>query len=157
VNLLTGASNNNVLEVRIERNTLRNQTGERMYIAAGEGSPDGRPDAVANGNHTRAVVTDNTVENNTAKGIEADAGSSGLANANTLSVRVAHNTACNNTGTAILVEGGFSGDASFPANTGSGNVLTGEIFQNAATTVVVQDGTPGNTASVTQSNNALCL
>jgi hypothetical protein len=40
---------------------------------------------------------------------------------------------------------------------GSGNVLTGEIFQNTATTVVVQDGTPGNTATVTQSNNTLCL
>jgi hypothetical protein len=157
LNLSTGASNNNVLEVRIERNTVRNQTGEGMYIAAGEGSPDGRPNAVANGNHTQAVVMDNTVEDNTAKGIEADAGSTGLANANTLSVSVAHNTVCHNTGTAILGEGGFSGNALFPPNMGSGNVLTGEIVQNTATTVVVQDGTPGNTATVTQSNNTLCL
>ena len=41
--LSTGTSNNNVLDVRIEQNTVRNQTGAGMYIAAGEGSPDGRP------------------------------------------------------------------------------------------------------------------
>ena len=153
----TAASNNNVLDVRIERNTVRNQTGEGIFIAAGEGSPDGRPDVVANGNHNRAVVIDNTVEDNTGKGIEAHAGSTGLANANTLSVRVAHNKVCNNTGTAILGEGGFSGDALFPPKWGSGNVLTGEISQNTATTVVVQDGTLGNTATVTQSHNTQCL
>ena len=128
-----------------------------MYIAAGEGSPDGRPNAVANGNRTRAVVTDNTVEDMTAKGIEADAGSTGLANANTLSVRVAHNTVCNNTDTAIFGEAGFSAQPGYAANMGSGNVLTGEISHNTATTVVVQDGTPGNTATVTQSHNTLCL
>jgi hypothetical protein len=155
--LSTGASNNNVLEVRIERNTIRNQTGEGMHIGGGSGSPDGRPNAVANGNHTRAVVTDNTVEDNNATGIEADAGEEGLANENTLSVSVAHNTVCNNTGTAILGEGGFSGNALFPPNMGSGNVLTGDISHNTATTVVVQDGTPGNTATVTQSNNTPCL
>jgi hypothetical protein len=155
--LSTGASNNNVLEVRIERNTVRNQTGEGMHIGGGAGSPDGGPNAFANGNHTQAVVMDNRVEDNGATGIEADAGEEGLANDNTLSVSVAHNTVCHNTGTAILGEGGFSGNALFPPNMGSGNVLTGEIVQNTATTVVVQDGTPGNTATVTQSNNTLCL
>jgi len=80
-----------------------------------------------------------------------------LANENTLSVSVAHNTVCNNTGTAILGEGGFSGDTLFPPNLGSGNVLTGDISQNTATTVVVQDGTPGNTATVAQSHNTQCL
>ena len=100
---------------------------------------------------------DNTVEDNTAKGIEADAGTTGLANANTVSLQLAHNTVCNNTGTAILGEGGFSGNALFPPNMGSGNVLTGQIVQNTATTVVVQDGTPGNTATVTQSKNTQCL
>jgi len=79
----------------------------------------------------------------------------GWASTNVLEVRVAHNTVCNNTDTAILGEGGFSGDALFPANTGTGNVLAGEIFQNTATTVVA-NGTPGNTADVTQVNNILC-
>ena len=151
----TGTSNNNVLDVRIEQNTVQNQTGEGMYIAAGEGSPDGRPGAFANGNQARVLVEHNTVENNPAKGIEVDAGSTGLASANVLEVRVAHNTVCNNTDTAILGEGGFSGDALFPANTGTGNVLAGEISKNTAT-VVVQDGTPGNTADVTQFNNDPC-
>ncbi|HJY82240.1 MAG TPA: hypothetical protein VKK81_14300 [Candidatus Binatia bacterium] len=36
------------------------------------------------------------------------------------------------------------------------NVLEGQIFQNTATTVTVADGTPGNTATVTQFNNDLC-
>ena len=52
----------------------------------------------------RVIVVHNTVENNTAKGIEVDAGSIGLASANTPEVRVAHNTVCNNTDTAILGE-----------------------------------------------------
>src|SRR5262249_32819869 len=149
-------SNNNVLELRIERNTVRNQRGEGIYIAAGAGNPDGLPNAVANGNNIRAVVMDNRVEDNTAKGIEMDAGGGGLASVNILSARVAHNTVCNNTDTAIFGEAGFSAQPGFAANMGSGNVLTGEISQNTATTVVVQDGTPGNTARVTQSLNTLC-
>lgn len=39
---------------------------------------------------------------------------------------------------------------------GTGNVLAGEIAKNTATTVTVQDGTVGNTAMVTQSNNDPC-
>jgi len=152
----TGTSNNNVLNVRIEQNTVRNQTGEGMYIAAGEGSPDGRPGRVADNNQMRAIVVHNTVENNPAKGIEVDAGSTGEASANTLEVRVVHNTVCHNTDSAILGEGG-AGDALFPANTGTGNVLTGEIFQNTATTVTIANGTPGNTATVTQFKNDSCL
>ena len=79
-----------------------------------------------------------------------------MARANTLSVRVAHNTVCRNTDTAILGEGGFSGNILFPPNTGTGNVLTGEISKNTATTVTVANGTPGNTADVTQLNNVPC-
>src|SRR5262249_50657888 len=66
VNFSTGVSNNNVLELRIERNTVRN-SGEGMFIASGGGG------AVANGNQTRALVMDNTVEDNPSKGIEMDA------------------------------------------------------------------------------------
>ena len=55
-----------------------------------------------------------------------------------LDVRVAHNTVCNNPGTDILAEGGFTGNILFPVpNAGTGNMLTGEIFQNTATTVTV--------------------
>ncbi len=158
VNFPTGASNNNLLDVRIERNTVRNQIGEGMHIAAGEGSPDGRAGAVANSNYTRALVVHNTVDDNTAKGIELDAGDAGLANANTFTVRVADNTVCRNTGTAIIGEGGFSGDVSFPPNLGVGNVLEGEISKNTATTVTVADGAgaPGNQANVRQFKNDPC-
>ena len=101
----------------------------------------------------------NTVENNPAKGIEVDAGSTGLASANALEVQVAHNTVCHNTDTAILGEGGYSGEALFPPNLGTGNVLTGAIFQNTGTVVVqdgTQNGTPENTADVKQFKNDSC-
>ena len=130
-----------------------------MYITAGEGNPDGRPGGVADNNQTRAIVAHNTVEDNTAKGIEVDAGSSGLASANTTEVRVAHNRVCNNTDTAILGEGGYSGDALFPANAGTGNVLVGAIFQNTGAVGVqdgTQNGTPENTADVKQFKNEPC-
>jgi hypothetical protein len=39
---------------------------------------------------------------------------------------------------------------------GTGNVSAGEISQNTAATVTVADGTPGNTATVTQLYNAPC-
>jgi hypothetical protein len=157
VSVPTGTSNQNELDVRIERNTVRNQTGGGIFVGAGEGSPDGRADAIANGNHTRAVVKHNTVENNVTKGIEVDAGVQGLASANTLEVRVSHNTVCHNTIADIFGEGGFSGDILFPApNTGTGNVLTGEIVHNTATTVTVQNGTPANTADVRQFKNDPC-
>jgi hypothetical protein len=149
-----------VLEVRIERNTVvENQPGDGIYIAAGEGSPDGRPDAVADDNHTRALVVHNTVADNAFRGIELDAGSDGLASANTLEVRVAHNTVCHNLDADIVGEGGYSGDVLFPdlaPNLGMGNVLAGKISQNTASTVVVQDGVPGNTADVMQFKNDPC-
>ncbi|MGE0826380.1 MAG: hypothetical protein AB7G75_26735 [Candidatus Binatia bacterium] len=156
VNFPTGTSNNNVLDVRIERNVVRNLSGEGMYIAAGEGSPDGRPGGIADGNYARVIVEQNTVENNPAKGIEVDAGSSGYTSTNTFEVHVTHNIVCHNTDTAIVGEGGFSGDALFPANTGTENVLIGKIFQNIAMTVMIQDGTLGNTADVTQVKNEPC-
>jgi hypothetical protein len=72
------------------------------------------------------------------------------------SVRVASNTVCHNAGAAILGEGSFSDEVPFAPNMGIGNVLEGEIFQNTATTVVVQDETSGNTADVTQFKNVPC-
>jgi len=150
----TGTSNDNVLEVRIERNTVE-QTGTGMYISGGEGSPDGRDNAVADHNQTMAVVKDNMV-GSTFRGLELYAGDAGLASANTTEVRVVHNTVCNNTDADIIGEGGYPGAPGFSPNLGTGNVLAGEIFQNTATTVTVADGTPGNTATVTQFNNILC-
>jgi hypothetical protein len=157
VNFPTGVSNNSVLDVRIKRNTIEDHTGGNIGIAAGVGSPDGRAGAVADNNQTNAIVMQNTVADNTDRGIEVSAGGFGLASGNTLDVRVAHNRVCNNPGTDILTEGGFTGNVLFPVpNAGTGNVLTGEIFKNTATTVTVDDGTPGNTATVTQFKNDSC-
>ena len=152
-NFETGTSNNNVLDVRIERNTVASQAGVGIGVS---GAAGGQPGGVADGNQTSAVVMHNTVANNTLRGIELLAGDVGLASANTTAVRVAHNTVCDN-GTDIIGEGGFSGDVLFPVpNQGTGNVLEGAIFQNTATTVVVEDGVAGNSAEVTQSKNVPC-
>jgi hypothetical protein len=156
VNLPTGTSNHNVLDVRIERNTVKDHVGSGILVDGGAASPDGRPGAAADGNQTTALVMHNTVEDNMVRGIELIAGDVGLASANTTEVWVAHNTICHNTGADIVGEGGFSGFPGFSPNLGSGNVLTGQIFKNTATTVTVEDGTPGNTADVTQFKNEPC-
>lgn len=69
---------------------------------------------------------------------------------------MAHNTVCNNTPTDIRGEGGLTGSPGFSPNLGAGNVLTGEIVKNTATTVTVADGAPGNTATVTQFKKDPC-
>jgi hypothetical protein len=157
VDFPTGTSNHNVLDVRLERNTVRSQTGRGIAVSVGVASPDGRAGSVADNNQANARVAHNTVEYNTDRGIELSAGGIGLASANTLEVRVAHNTVCNNAGTDIVGEGGFTGNILFPVpNLGTGNVLAGEISKNTATMVTVADGTPGNAATVTQVNNDPC-
>jgi hypothetical protein len=158
VNFLTGTSNHNVLDVRIEQNTVKDHTGGGIAVCGGVGSPNGRAGAVADNNQANAIVRHNTVEDSTDRGIELCAGGVGLANANTVDVWVANNTVCDNAGIDIVGEGGFSGNVLFGPNQGTGNVLEGQILENTATTVVVQDGAgaPGNTANVTQFNNDPC-
>jgi hypothetical protein len=157
VNFPTGTSNQNVLDVRIERNTVKDHLGGGIAVCGGVGSPNGRAGAVANNNQINAIVVQNTVADNTDRGIELCAGGFGLANANTVEVWVAHNRVCDNPGTDILSEGGFTGNVIFPVpNAGTGNMLEGEIFKNTATTVTVQNGTLGNTATVTQFHNDPC-
>jgi hypothetical protein len=158
VSFPTGTSTQNVLDISIAQNTVKEHTGGGIGLAGGVGSPNGRAGAVADNNQTTAIVVENTVEGSTDRGIELAAGGFGLASANALEVRVTGNTVCHN-GTDIVGEGGESGNVLFPVpNTGTGNVLEGEVVQNTATTVVVQDGAgaPGNQANVTQFNNDLC-
>jgi hypothetical protein len=142
-----GASVHNKVDVRIEQNALKNH-GVGISVFGGS-------ESVANNNQVTARVQHNVVEGSTVTGIELAAGGSGVANDNTLEVRVAHNTVCGD-GPDIVGEGGFSGSILLPANQGSGNLLGGDISKNTATEVTVADGTPGNTALVTQSNNVPC-
>src|SRR5262249_14996424 len=110
---------------------------------------------VADHNQTMAVVKDNMV-GSTFRGLELYAGGAGRGSADTTEVQVGHNTGCKNTDADIIGEGGFPGVPGCSPKLGTGHGLTGEIFQNTATTVTVADGTPGNTATVTQFNNILC-
>jgi hypothetical protein len=152
----SGISNHNVLDVRIEQNTVKEQAGGGITVCGGLGSPDGRAGAVADNNQVSAIVKHNTVEGNANRGIELYAGGPGTTNANSVEAWVAHNTVCNNAGTDIIGEGGSTGSPGLSPNLGTGNVLTGAIFQNTATTVTVADGVPGNTATVTEFKNDSC-
>ncbi|HXG18124.1 MAG TPA: hypothetical protein VNN62_03500 [Methylomirabilota bacterium] len=158
VSVSIGISNQNVLDTQIERNTVRNQTGQGFFGGGGD------INGVANGNQTTARVIHNVVEGNLYRGIELATGDLGQASANTLDVRVAYNTICHTTDTTgaagiyIFGESGYSGGniLFLVPNQGTGNVLTGEIFQHTDTTAPVQNGTPGNIAIVTQSKNDPC-
>lgn len=151
----TGTSVNNVLELRIEQNTVKSQAGAGITIFGGTGSPDGRAGAVADDNQVEAVVVQNVVEDNTDRGIGLGAGGSGLASANTVEVWVARNTVCHN-GADIAGEGG-QGTVFVPVpNQGTGNLLEGRIAHNTATTITVEDGVPGNMATIEQVDNVPC-
>jgi hypothetical protein len=146
------------MDVEIVENTVRSQTGTGIYVAGAGGGPGGQAGAIGDNNQVTAIVRHNIVEDSTAEGIYLAAEAEGLASGNTLDVRVVHNTVCNN-GTGIVGEGGASAHPPLPPNLGTGNVLTGEIFQNTATVVVqdgVQNGAPENTADVTQFKNEPC-
>jgi hypothetical protein len=155
----TGTSNNNVLDVGIVRNTVRSQTGTGICVVGAGGGPGGQAGAIGDNNQVTAIVRHNVVEDSTGEGIYLAAGAEGLASANTLNVWVAHNAVCNN-GAGIVGEGGASAHPPLPPNLGTGNLLEGRIFQNTATTVVVQDGIqngiPENTADVIQFHNDPC-
>jgi hypothetical protein len=102
------------------------------------------------------VVKDNTVTGTTGEGMHLDAGGSGAARTNTVEVRVKKNTVCGSTDADIRALGGLLGNPFLLDNTGTGNVLEGEIAKNTATTVTLNDGVPGNTADVTQLKNDPC-
>ena len=128
-----------------------------IWVFGGLGSRDGAPNKVANANEVDAVVKDNTVTGTTGEGIHLEAGGAGEANDNDVDVTVRKNTVCGSTVTDIHAIGGLLGNPFLiPDNTGTGNELEGQIFENTATTVTVADGTPGNTADVTQFNNDPC-
>ena len=120
----TGTSMDNVLDVRIERNTVKNQTGVGIFVAGGVGSPDGREKAVANNNRNSAIVMHNVVEGSTGIGMVLVAGAAGLSSSNILDVWVAHNTVCENDLDIIFGKGGFSGNIFFM---GIGNMLKERI------------------------------
>jgi hypothetical protein len=90
------------------------------------------------------------------EGIHLEAGGSGEANANAVDVRVSKNTVCGSTDADIRALGGLLDNPFLPDNTGTGNELTGKLFHNTAKTVTVADGTPENTANVTQFQNVPC-
>jgi hypothetical protein len=154
----TGTSVNNEMDVEIVENTVRSQTGTGICVAGAGGGPGGQAGAIGDNNQVTAIVRQNVVEDSTAEGIYLAAGGDGRASANTVDIWVAHNTVCNN-GTGIVGEGGASAHPPLPPNLGTGNLLQGRIFQNTATVVVqdgVQNGTPENTADVTQFKNEPC-
>jgi hypothetical protein len=154
----SGESSGNILDARIERNTVQNAFLFGLWVTGGIGSFDGGLAGVADDNAVSAVVKDNTVTGTTGEGIHLEAGGSGEANDNDVDVTVRKNTVCGSTppNADIHAIGGLLGNPVLIDNTGTGNVLEGQIFENTATTVTVAEGTLGNTAIVTEFNNDPC-
>ncbi len=152
----SGDSSGNSLDARIERNTVKNAFLFGIWVNGGIGSFDGASNKVANNNEVNAVVMDNTVTDTTGEGLHLEAGGPGEANDNDVEVTVRKNTVCSSTDADIHAIGGLLGNPFLIDNTGTGNALEGEISENTASTVVVEDGVAGNSADVTQSQNVLC-
>jgi hypothetical protein len=159
----SGESAGNTLDARIEHNTVKNASVFGLWVFGGLGGLDGAADKVANANTVTAVVSDNTVTDTFGDGLHLTAGSAGEANDNEVEVTVRKNTVCGSTkpgGTEPDVDihaiGGLLGNLCLPDNTGTGNVLAGEISKNTATTVVIEDGVPDNSAEATQSQTVPC-
>lgn len=153
-----GNSANNILDARIERNTVKNAALFGIWVFGGLGSFDGMPTKVANSNTVNAVVTDNTVTGTVGEGMLLNAGGPSVANTNEVEVTVKKNTVCGSAGVDIHAIGGFLGiPFLFPPNQGTGNTVEGKITKNTATTIVVENGVAGNSATVTQFKNDTCL
>ena len=122
------------------------------------GSFDGAPIKVANNNEVTAVVTDNTVTGTVGEGMLLSAGGSGVANTNDVEITVKKNTVCGSAAVDVHAIGGFFGiPILLPPNQGTGNTVEGNITKNTSTTVVVENGVAGNSATVTQIKNDPCL
>jgi len=155
--LPSGTSSGNILDARIERNTVTNAVLFGISVFGGVGSFDGALTKVANNNAVNAIITDNTVTGTVGEGMLLSAGGSGAANTNAVEITVKKNTVCGNAVSNVHAIGGFLGiPFLLPPNQGAGNTVEGKITKNTATTVVVENGVAGNSATVTQLNNDLC-
>lgn len=143
------SSGNQLTHVRVNNNQVQNVVGSGISITGGYG-------AGSNTNTVTVEMSGNTVNNAADVGMLLIAGHTGAASDNTLSTQMRSNTVCGNTLADIYAVGGFRGFGSTPANSGMGNSVTGTIDSNTATTISVEDGVAGNTASMSQQGNAPC-
>jgi hypothetical protein len=90
-------------------------------------------------------------------GIGVAGGGSGPASDNRVEVVVEGNAACSGSIADIQCAGGFAGTLGVRANEGTGNRVTARLAGNLAERIVVEDGVPGNAASVIEEGNAPCL
>ncbi len=147
--LASGDSSSNSLAARIEQNAVT-KAAIGILVWGGVGSFEGGPGKTANTNETAIVMANNTITGMLVDGIHVEAGSSGVANSNEVEIQARQNTVCGSAAADIHAIGGA------PTNQGTGNTVEGEISQNTATTIVVENGVAGNVASVAQSNNVAC-
>lgn len=148
----TDTSAGNIVNLTVNKNTIR-RSGRNGISLSGGGSTTSTP---ADNNQILATVTDNTVEQSTNVGIILLGGTTGGANNNRVTAKVRRNTACNNALNDIYAVGGFLGFDSLPPNAGTGNQATGDIQDNIATNILVENGIAGNTASFSASSNLAC-
>jgi hypothetical protein len=152
-----GNSSGNILDARIERNTVKKAFLFGISVFGGVGSFEGAPIKVASNNAVNAVITDNTITDTVGEGLLLSAGGSGVANNNNVEITVKKNTVCGSAATDIHAIGGFLGiPFVLPPNQGTGNTAAGKLTKNTANSVVVENGVAGNSATVRQVKNDPC-
>jgi hypothetical protein len=147
-----GANNNSVAA------TLNANTGTGglvgIVVTGGMGTIGGET-ALADDNSVRAALSDNSMLG-TFGGILLNGGNAGPASNNHVELLVERNTSCGSATSDLSCLGAFPGVAGFPANTGTGNVVSGIVSDNEATVVVADPGVQGNSCTAEVVNNRAC-
>jgi hypothetical protein len=147
---------NGLTDLTIAGNTVFGNR-EGIRVRNGWQHPFDPNDDGASDNRLDVLIKDNIVTGTVGEGLLLSAGGSGVANTNDVEVTVKKNIVCGSAATDVHAIGGLLGIPSLlPPNQGTGNTIGGEITKNTATTVVVENGVAGNSATVTQFKNTPC-
>ena len=130
-------------------NTILQGPGSSYGITVSGGiARSGTATGPANQNEVAATLNDNFVSGAGRSGLVFLGGSSGMATSSTVIIRGHNNIVTGSGGADVIGQGGGTGDADFPATTGTGNTLAGSLTAMTADTITIENGIPGNTATL---------
>ena len=148
VGSMLGRTNNYVIAT-LTGNTISQGPGSSYGIAVSGGiARFGTATGPASSNTVTATLNDNFVSGAGRSGLVFVGGSSGMASSSTVTIRGHNNIVTGSGGADVLGQGGWTGDADFPATTGTGNTLAGSLTATTADTITIENGIPGNTATL---------
>lgn len=144
----------NSAAVTLEGNISGESTLFGIAVVGGQGTYDGQTDEAIE-NSVRAALSMNDVRG-AQGGILIVAGGGGPSDSNRIELIAETNRACMSSISDISCLGAFPGLLNFPANEGSGNVVSGVIRDNEASVVVADPGVPGNSCNAVLESNRIC-